>query len=142
LDFDLSPGEDPVGRYGYGIQSYFNLIRQMICLTFILTIVHIPLMRSYSSFSEINTDYNSLSLGNLGQARTKCLNLKLGQLHNFMLGCGKGTSISRISHFGVYQASSQAAIEARCWTDPNDHEQASCLGVTHTSHPFYTSKLA
>ena len=48
LDFTLETGEDITGRYGYGMLTYFNMIKSLGWFFFLLTLVHLPLFYYYS----------------------------------------------------------------------------------------------
>ena len=47
LDFYLEENEDPLGRLGYGVMSYFHLITTFLVIFFLLACVHIPMMYEY-----------------------------------------------------------------------------------------------
>lgn len=42
--------DDPVNYLGFGIVSYFSLIKTLIFIFFVLTVVHIPILLSYSRY--------------------------------------------------------------------------------------------
>jgi hypothetical protein len=48
LDFELTEGQDPIGRFGYGIFSYFSMMQTFCLLFLLLTLAHIPLFIGYS----------------------------------------------------------------------------------------------
>lgn len=92
--------EDPVNHFGFGIVSYFSLISTMIFLFLVLTIIHIPIIRAYSSYNNYETEiqdrrFKLLSLGNMGFAEPRCihsglsadktiLSCKTGQIHDIV----------------------------------------------------------
>ena len=90
-DFQLDKGEDPVKRLGFGIVSYFSMVKTYIVLFSILTVIHIPVMYQYSNYSVIagtkqDKGFASYSLGNLGQSSTKCQSVRLVG-DSILLGC-------------------------------------------------------
>lgn len=74
--FRTDPEEeaDPVNYYGFGMVSYFHLISGMIILFLALTVVHLPVMKIYSNYSNFDNDHDTehpaifktLSMGNMG----------------------------------------------------------------------------
>ena len=50
FDFFLEEGEDPIGRLGYGIVSYFSLIRTFLFVFAFLSLVYYPVLADYSSW--------------------------------------------------------------------------------------------
>jgi hypothetical protein len=44
---EFEAGEDPINHLGYGIVSYFNLIKTLILIMFVLTLLNIPTMQTY-----------------------------------------------------------------------------------------------
>ena len=141
-NFDLDEGEDPVGRYGYGIQSYFNLIRQLCYFMVVLTLLHIPLFIVYGQGTVVTDGgYAAYTLGNLGASATKCTQIELAA-NDFIMNCSPGTTIGSITHFGVFQDESHADQEGRCVTDRSDTQQTACLHYSDTISPLYSTKLA
>ena len=63
--------EDPVDYLGFGVSSYFHVIRTFIFLFFVLTLVNIPVLRIYTSYSNYRDETSEkiskiTSLGNMG----------------------------------------------------------------------------
>ena len=96
---------DPVQYFGFGIMSFYGLLKGMIVMMFLLTLSHVPLMLSYSSWNALNMrslgTVNQFTIGNMGESRTRCIQSYLA-VENLMLGCSTG-KITNILHFGVYQ---------------------------------------
>jgi hypothetical protein len=74
---EFAEGEDPVGRFGYGLLSYFNLIFSLLTLSGIVFLMYTPMLFYYRSWSGLIHDHTSIfgvqyTLGNLGAAKTKC----------------------------------------------------------------------
>ena len=44
FDFDLEEGEDPIGRLGYGVVSYFSLIYTMMLIFALITLFFVPII--------------------------------------------------------------------------------------------------
>jgi len=82
FDFFLEPGEDAIGRFGYGMVSYFTLIKLMTFYFFFLSLAYFPLMLNYAQWKthksqELNSLASDYSLGSLGDNQIKCINTKL-----------------------------------------------------------------
>jgi hypothetical protein len=45
--------KDPLGKLGFGVLSYLNLIKSLMLLFLFLSIVHIPLMSKYSKWDPL-----------------------------------------------------------------------------------------
>jgi hypothetical protein len=71
---DVKEGEDPLNLYGFGIIAYRDLMFTFIILFSVLTVLMIPAMVFYSSYSAIPVNvikpYARLSLGNMGYSTT------------------------------------------------------------------------
>ena len=60
-----------MGRLGYGIVSYFQLIYTFLLIFFILTLMHIPIMYNYAGWKAFDDEKQvslttALTIGNLG----------------------------------------------------------------------------
>ena len=68
--------EDPYLRLGYGMYSYFEIMRQLMILMSLLMVLSIPLMCAYASYDDLAhyTEYswNRFSLGNMGGSNAIC----------------------------------------------------------------------
>lgn len=68
---DLEIEEDPFLRLGFGMNSYYKLLRQLAVLFFMLSIFTMPLMFIYSSYRGLDDQpkyfANRFSIGNLGK---------------------------------------------------------------------------
>jgi hypothetical protein len=145
FDFFLEDDEDPIGRLGYGVVSYFSLIYTMMCIFALITIFFIPVMRNNLSWKGYDGDSQigftaKTTLGNLGASASRCTTLKLvGDVAS--IGCQTGT-ITRIQDFGVYAKDSEADLKSLCSSSGEDVSTGlNCPGVSSTEHPFYTDKL-
>jgi hypothetical protein len=66
--------KDPFDSFGYGIVSYFSLLRHLMCIFFVISIVMIPVYVIYYNGGEFdgheksssNIPLHSFSIGNLG----------------------------------------------------------------------------
>lgn len=56
FDFFLEEGEDPIGRLGYGVVSYFSLIYTMMLIFALITVFFIPIMRNNMAWSGYDGD--------------------------------------------------------------------------------------
>jgi len=100
----LDDYEDPVGFLGFGIVSYFDLIRTMLILFAVLSLVNLPTLliyKSYKNFSEDMVDnfHRTSTLGNMGFSMPKCVDTGM-ETNNIILSCRTGT-IGKITDFGV-----------------------------------------
>lgn len=67
---------DPVNFMGFGIVSYFSLLKTLMFIFLVLTLVHIPVLRAYTSYTNYSHDLEMsppYSIGNLGFAEPKCV---------------------------------------------------------------------
>lgn len=67
FDFFLEEGEDPIGRLGYGIVSYFSLIRIFVFVFGFLSCVYMPVIMDYSNWKNFDGLGNLMyTVGNMG----------------------------------------------------------------------------
>lgn len=119
FDFFLDDGEDPMGRLGYGIVSYFQLIFTFLVIFFLLFVGHIPMMYNYATWKAYEGEKQlslttQLTIGNLGQSMPRCTTMGMtgGSLP---IGCNTGL-ISNVTHIGVYAYGSAAYDKGLCST--------------------------
>ena len=96
-------GEDPFAFYGYGLVSYFDLLRVMIWTFFFLSIFNFPLMYIYGSHNNysneaIDATPKYISLGNLGFSTTKCIESGLSS-NTIVLKCDVGMISTIVDYF-------------------------------------------
>lgn len=92
--------EDPFRLLGYGMNSYFNIMENLMVLFCVITVVMIPSMMGFSSFSALES-YSSYStakygLGNIGGAEAICLQSQFMSSTtelSMKIECGEGTEI-------------------------------------------------
>jgi len=122
--------------------TYFNMIRSLGWLFFVLTLVHLPLFYYYSNGNGITADanflYTTFTVGNLGQAKAECEEVSYGK--PISLRCQSG-SISHFTYYGVYDKLTTAGESNRCFTDFKDLETAPCAANSKQGSQFY-KKLA
>jgi len=68
---DLMIEEDPFLLLGYGMNSYFQVMLQLILLCMFICVVTVPLMLNYASAGGL-TGMNAYTLGSLGGADVYC----------------------------------------------------------------------
>ena len=113
----MEENEDPLGRLGYGVMSYFNLITTFLVIFFLLACAHIPMMYEYHSWLDLDGDSDtpflaSLSIGNLGMSMPFCLTMKMvGE--QVPLDCDTGL-IAEVNHVGVLGFGSEADSKGLC----------------------------
>lgn len=102
-NFHFDEGEDPLNALGYGIVSYFDMIKNLAKIFCILTILNIPLMYYYSQYDAYKSSklgiISQFTLGNMGMAQTKCSNAKLAG-DAILMDCNTGV-IESITYFGI-----------------------------------------
>jgi hypothetical protein len=97
--------EDPIDYLGFGIVSYFNLLKICIFTFLVITVLHIPVMKIYGSYNNYNEDANDrlfkvVSLGNMGFSTTKCSSSGLAA-DKIILSCKTGV-INKIFDSNAY----------------------------------------
>lgn len=75
---EFDEDEDPFHYLGFGMVSYFDMIKVFAFVFFVLTIVNIPVMKIYAQGDNYKTDaldstIKMMSLGNWGFSTTKCV---------------------------------------------------------------------
>ena len=50
---DIKLEDDPYLRLGFGMNAYFDTLKYMMILMFILFVISLPVMRIYSSFNAL-----------------------------------------------------------------------------------------
>lgn len=111
FDFFLDEGEDPIGRLGYGVVSYFSLIYTMMLIFLLITAFFAPVImnnmqwKAYEGEKMLSWTAQT-TLGNLGASETRCSTLKMvGDTAS--IGCTSG-KITEITALGVYAKGSEA----------------------------------
>ena len=146
FDFFLEEGEDPIGRLGYGVVSYFSLIYTMMCIFALITIFFIPIMRNNMAWNGYDGDTQlswtaQTTLGNYGEATSRCTTLKMVS-EKLAIGCQTGT-ITEVTHYGVYAKESEADLKGLCAVDPDvSTGLTGCASVSSKEHPLYADKLS
>lgn len=73
---DILLEEDPFLMLGYGMNSYFQVMVQLMVLTALISFVMLPFMGTFSTFTTLAAfpgyDYNQFTLGNIGGADAFC----------------------------------------------------------------------
>ena len=146
FDFFLEDGEDPIGRLGYGVVSYFSLIYTMMLIFALITVFFIPVIMNnmnwigYDGETQLSWTAQT-TLGNLGQSEARCTTLKLVG-DSASIGCNAG-KITAIAQFGVYAKNSDADKASLCSAkDVEISTGFSCDAISSQDHVFYTNKLA
>ena len=86
------------------MSSYFHVIKTFIFLFFVLTLVNIPVLRIYTSYSNYKDEtseklFKTTSLGNMGFSQTKCASSYLGT-DQIVLSCKTG-QINQLVDYGI-----------------------------------------
>jgi hypothetical protein len=93
-----------VNYLGFGVSSYFHVIKVVIFLFFVLTLVNIPVLRVYTSYNNYKDEtsdklFKITSLGNMGFSQTKCTSSYLGT-DQIVLSCKTG-QINAFVDYGI-----------------------------------------
>ena len=105
-----------MGRFGYGVVSYFSLIWNFLVIFALIMIVHLPILNNYAEWEAYKDRKVSFfvyfSIGNLGQSIARCANVKM--FANIVpIGCDTGL-ISKITHVGINSFESEAEDKGLC----------------------------
>lgn len=144
FDFFLEEGEDPIGRLGYGIVSYFSLIRIFVYAFAFLSLVYFPSMSDFSGWKGFEGEKQvsgniAYTVGNLGMSQTRCMAFKMIS-DKVSLGCDTG-KIANITSFGVYAAKSVADTNNMCHADAGFDIGSGCKGYSSFESDVYNEKL-
>ena len=78
--------ENPYLLLGYGINSYFAIMLQLLLMMVLISSLAIPLMLYFATFSgtagEVGHLYSQFTIGNLGGASTYCTQASLYSGHS------------------------------------------------------------
>ena len=90
--------EDPFLLLGYGMNSYFQVMVQLMIMTALISLVTIPVMGTFASFSTLSSlpgyNYNQFTLGNIGGADVFCAQATFNVDETaFNVECPAGTQI-------------------------------------------------
>ena len=96
---------DPIKELGIGISTYHQLLIMLFCLFFLICLMHIPVIRTFSKYHFYkNNDnaglYAQTSLGNMGFSRTDCQSSTLIEGSHQLLDCPTGT-INKLVDWGI-----------------------------------------
>ena len=68
--------EDPYLQLGFGMNAYFDFIKQLLYMTLGMTIFVIPFMCIFAKYDALESTsmamFNQFSLGNMGGSQTSC----------------------------------------------------------------------
>lgn len=140
FDFFLEEGEDPIGRLGYGIVSYFSLIRIFVFVFGFLTLAYMPLIMDFSTWTHFAGKGNLMyTVGNMGGSMPKCMSFKL-MTDKVSLHCKDGI-IGNITSFGVYAQGSEADLNNQCNSEANFDTSLNCKGYSSRDSDLYNDGL-
>ena len=145
FDFALDEDEDPIGRLGYGVVSYFSLIYTMMIIFGIIALVHLPVMQSYSQWNAYASERQlswtaQYTIGNLGQSMPRCATVDMVS-DKLDIGCNTGY-ITEIKHFGFFKDDSEADKRSLCAKDTTIDTGLQCDTMSDDfEHGLYTQLL-
>jgi hypothetical protein len=99
----IAEGEDPINYLGFGISSYFQMLKVFMVMFGILFLVHLPIMNiygKYGAYKEEPLDKSTIkiSMGAMGFAKTKCTSTGIAT-DKIVVSCQTGV-ISQFLDFG------------------------------------------
>ena len=101
---DVKLEEDPFLRLGFGMNAYFDTLKFMMILMFILFLFSYPAMYIYSSYDALKHEnmylFTRFSLGNLGGAQTICSSAPVDSQY-MPLSCKAGIMRADEARFGL-----------------------------------------
>ena len=145
FDFHLEEGEDAMTRLGYGIVSYFEVIKTFMMVFTMILLFNVPVMYYNSQWAAFAGESQlswtaKYTTGNLGQSQARCLNVAMAT-ETLSVSCPTG-SISEVTHFGVYAKGSEADQRSLCTSEGVSVSTGlECASVSKKDHSFYTDKL-
>lgn len=97
---------DPFLLYGFGMVGYFDLQTMLIFIFALLSILALPSMYIFNSYSGILEPHGfaRISLGNMGASASKCVQSAF-EANNLVISCPSSTTISEVYSFGVIDSS-------------------------------------
>jgi hypothetical protein len=137
----LEEGEDPIGRLGYGIVSYFSLIRIFMGVFALLACIYWSSMMDFSSWSTFGAAGGNLAytVGNMGGSLPRCMSFKM-MTEKVSIGCDTGL-IGNVTSFGVYAKGSTADTMNMCNIDAGFDTGNMCKGYSSRESSFFEDKL-
>ena len=130
-----------MGRLGYGIVSYFQLIYTFLLIFAILLCMHLPLMYNYAGWKAYDDEKQvsmttSWTIGNLGQSMPRCTTVKMAGA-NLPVGCRTG-KITEFTHLGVLAYHSEADNNGLCsYGTASDNTGNSCESFSKHDSPLF-----
>lgn len=130
-----------MGRLGYGVVSYFQIIYTFLVIFFLLTCGHMPMMYNYATWKAYEGEKmisltTQLTIGNLGQSMPRCATIKMVG-NSLPLGCNTGL-ISEFTHMGVYAFQSEADQKMLCASgETGDNTGNDCASLSAHESPLF-----
>lgn len=130
-----------MGRLGYGIVSYFQLIYTFLVIFFLMFAGHIPVMYNYATWKAYEGEKQlslttQLTIGNLGQSMPRCTTIQMVG-NNLPIGCNTGL-ISNFTQMGVYAFDSPAYDAGVCSANAGDATNLECDSVSNTDSALFS----
>ena len=104
-------------RFGFGIVSYFGLLKTFLSFFLILGLAQVPVILRYrqyqtSPFRAPGQLFENMLLGNIGQSHLRCQTFRNDRA-DIVFGCNAGV-LSEFISVGVYQSLSPAGENNLC----------------------------
>jgi hypothetical protein len=137
---DARVDNDPYLLLGYGMNSYFQIMIQLMWLCILICIVAIPLMSIYATGTQFE-GLNAYSLGNLGGSSVSCTQAPISfPKSSLAIGCPSGTfidvnAVGSNDHKTIYSAGIVNTNEAQLdvCADSVMNQETSCTPYLRSS---------
>ena len=136
------PNENPYMSLGFGMVAYFGMLRALIFMFAIFTLIAVPIISVYASYSGLEQGNNysktKYSLGNLGFTEYLCKHIFIGNGGEFQFQCRTGT-VGKFYKAGILPANNKVEnvfgdYMGFC-ADPTAYpEVATCQAAIDTEH--------
>jgi len=133
--------EDPFLLLGFGVNSYFDIMLELMKMNLMITLFLVPMYYCYSHNHQLalkagsGPKYNLLqySLGNMGGSHVKC-EPKSNVFTNVILSCDTGRVDTTKALFGVMSSQIESKIyceESAIWADPKNKGFSNCTSMVN-----------
>ena len=109
--FELSPGQDPMDRFGFGIVSYFLLLRNFLFYFLVIGVLSLPGIFEFNREGGVQSSihrsfFESYQVANYGEAYRKCERFSYNS-HEILFGCKQGI-LAEFTSVGIVNMNSPA----------------------------------
>jgi hypothetical protein len=115
----ISRSNDPLRELGPGISTYHQLLVMLFALFTILSLLHIPVLRSFLSYEFYDSNQGWIagsSIGNMGFSKTECQTSSMIHGNSHQLKCSSGV-LSELVDWGI---TTHFEDNAQCTSKPTN----------------------